>query len=193
MSLFSLDGKVAVITGSSRGIGKAIAERLAEHGARVVISSRKAEPCQQVAAAINDRFGAGRAISIPANISKKDDLRNLGAQDAQERMSQAIQYLDTHFAESIDVSVISPKFGYTREHFTRLFRRRKGISPGQYLQDLRFMRACELLRATDLSLDAIAEKSGLGSASYLCRQFQRKLRLSPGDYRKSHDAASQLP
>jgi len=77
MSLFSLDGKVAVITGSSRGIGKAIAERLAEHGAQVVISSRKAEPCNEVAAAINARHGAGRAISIPANISKKDDLKNL--------------------------------------------------------------------------------------------------------------------
>ena len=77
MSLFSLDGKVAVITGSSRGIGKAIAERLAEHGAKVVISSRKAEPCQQVADAINAKFGAGRAISIPANISRKDELKNL--------------------------------------------------------------------------------------------------------------------
>lgn len=77
MSLFSLDGKVAVITGSSRGIGRAIAERMAEHGARVVISSRKAEPCAEVAAAINAAHGADRAIAIPANISSKQDLMHL--------------------------------------------------------------------------------------------------------------------
>ena len=44
-SLFDLKGKVAVITGSSKGIGKAIALRMAEHGAKVVVSSRKQEPC----------------------------------------------------------------------------------------------------------------------------------------------------
>ncbi len=77
MSLFSLTGKVAVITGSSRGIGKAIAERMAEQGAKVVISSRKAEPCAEVAKAINDKHGAGTAISVPANISSKEDLKNL--------------------------------------------------------------------------------------------------------------------
>jgi NAD(P)-dependent dehydrogenase (short-subunit alcohol dehydrogenase family) len=77
MSLFNLTGKVAIITGSSRGIGKAIAERMAEHGAKVVISSRKAEPCAEVAAAINKARGAGTAISIPANISSKADLKHL--------------------------------------------------------------------------------------------------------------------
>ena len=50
MSLFDLTGKTAVITGSSRGIGKSIAEQMAEQGARVVISSRKPGPCQDVAA-----------------------------------------------------------------------------------------------------------------------------------------------
>ncbi|MBX3619647.1 MAG: SDR family oxidoreductase [Rhizobacter sp.] len=77
MSLFDLTGKVAVITGSSRGIGRAIAERMAEQGARVVISSRKPEPCAEVAAAINKAHGAGRAISVPANISSKADLQHL--------------------------------------------------------------------------------------------------------------------
>ncbi len=77
MSLFDLTGKVAVITGSSRGIGRAIAERMAEQGAKVVISSRKLEPCTEVADAINAAHGQGSAIAIPANISSKDDLKKL--------------------------------------------------------------------------------------------------------------------
>ncbi|MDP1642370.1 MAG: SDR family NAD(P)-dependent oxidoreductase, partial [Phenylobacterium sp.] len=76
MELFDLTGKVAVITGSSRGIGKAIAERMADHGAKVVISSRKAGPCDEVAAAINEKH-PGAAIAVPASISSKEDLQRL--------------------------------------------------------------------------------------------------------------------
>jgi NAD(P)-dependent dehydrogenase (short-subunit alcohol dehydrogenase family) len=76
-TLFDLTGKVAVITGSSRGIGRAVAERMAEHGAKVVISSRKAGPCEEVAKVINDRHGEERAIVAPANISEKEDLQRL--------------------------------------------------------------------------------------------------------------------
>src|SRR5207253_6054943 len=77
MSLFDMAGKVAVITGSTRGIGRAIAERMAEHGAKVVISSRKQDVCDAVTREINQKFGNGTAIAIAANISSKENLQNL--------------------------------------------------------------------------------------------------------------------
>ena len=75
MDLFDLTGKTAVITGSSRGIGRAIAEQMALKGASVVISSRKAGPCEEVAAAIVK--AGGKAISIPCNVGDKAQLQAL--------------------------------------------------------------------------------------------------------------------
>jgi NAD(P)-dependent dehydrogenase (short-subunit alcohol dehydrogenase family) len=77
MSLFDMTGQVAVITGSSRGIGKAIAEEMAVHGAKVVISSRKLDVFEEVAAAINAKHGEGTAIAVAANISSKESLQTL--------------------------------------------------------------------------------------------------------------------
>lgn len=73
--LFDLSGKVAVVTGSTKGIGKAIAEALAAHGAKVVISSRKTETCEQVAGEIN--AAGGEAIAIPCHIAHKEQIQNL--------------------------------------------------------------------------------------------------------------------
>lgn len=77
MTLFDLSGKVAVVTGSTRGIGRAIAERMVEHGAKVVISSRKQDVCDQVSKEINEQYGKGKTVAIAANISSKENLQNL--------------------------------------------------------------------------------------------------------------------
>ena len=81
-TLFDLSGKVALITGSSKGIGRAIAEEMARHGAQVVISSRKGDVCQEVADQINSELEdeVGGAIAIPAHVGRKEDLQNLVAQ-----------------------------------------------------------------------------------------------------------------
>ncbi|WBU56155.1 SDR family NAD(P)-dependent oxidoreductase [Paracoccus sediminicola] len=75
MRLFDLSGKTALITGSTKGIGRASAEALAAANARVVISSRTAEDCERVAAEIRD--AGGDATPIPANISRDDELEDL--------------------------------------------------------------------------------------------------------------------
>ena len=75
MSMFDLAGKVAVVTGSSRGIGKAIAMQLALHGAHVVISSRKAESCETVVAEI--KAAGGTAVAQAAHVGHKEELKGL--------------------------------------------------------------------------------------------------------------------
>ena len=77
MSLFNLKNKSILITGSSRGIGKAIAMLCAVHGANVIISSRKADACDATADEINKHVGSNKAFAIPASISETEQLEYL--------------------------------------------------------------------------------------------------------------------
>jgi NAD(P)-dependent dehydrogenase (short-subunit alcohol dehydrogenase family) len=77
MNLFSLAGKTAIITGSTRGIGRAIAESFVGHGAKVVVSSRNVGACEEVRDDLNRQYGDGSAIAIVADISSKSDLQHL--------------------------------------------------------------------------------------------------------------------
>lgn len=104
MSLFDLSGKVAIITGSTKGIGKAIAERMAEQGASVVISSRNQDVCDDVAADIVAR--GGRAIGVPCNINYKEQLESL-----VEKTNSAFGDIDILVCNA----ALNPYFGPSQE------------------------------------------------------------------------------
>ena len=113
--LFDLTGKVAIVTGSSRGIGKAIAEALADQGAKVVISSRNQDACDPVAAAINDKHGMGHAIAVAASISSKDALQNL-----VDQTKAAFGQVDILVCNAASNPYYGPMAGISDEQFRKI-------------------------------------------------------------------------
>ena len=77
MSFIDLKNKSFLITGSSKGIGKSIAFHAASHGAKVIISSRKIDACQDTADEINHELGSELAFPIAGNIAHESELNNL--------------------------------------------------------------------------------------------------------------------
>lgn len=114
-NLFDLTGKAAIITGSSRGIGKAIAHRLAEHGANVVISSRKADACEAAAAQINAALGRDAAIAVPANIASKEALQSLA-----DETRRALGKIDILVCNAASNPYFGPMGGISDDQFLKV-------------------------------------------------------------------------
>ena len=115
MSLFDLTGKVCIVTGSSRGIGRSIAENMAAHGAKVVVSSRKLDACQVVVDAITK--AGGTAIAIPANISDKAGLQRL-----VDESRKAFGPIDVLVCNAASNPYFGPSSGMGDEVFEKIMR-----------------------------------------------------------------------
>lgn len=116
MGMFDLTGRHAIVTGSSRGIGKAIAQALAEQGANVVVSSRNQSACDEAAAEINAR-GKGHAIAVAASIGRKPDLERLCA-EARE----AFDVVDILVCNAATNPYYGPMAGISDEQFEKILR-----------------------------------------------------------------------
>ena len=157
MSLFDMSNKVAVITGSSRGIGKAIAEEMAVHGAKVVISSRKQDACDAVAAALNVRHGAGTAISVPANISSKESLQAL-----VDKTRHAFGRIDALVCNAASNPYYGPLAGISDEAFRKILD--NNIIANHWLIN---MVAPEMLERGEGSITIISSIGGLKGSTVL--------------------------
>jgi NAD(P)-dependent dehydrogenase (short-subunit alcohol dehydrogenase family) len=157
MSLFDLTGKIAVITGSSRGIGRAIAEAMADQGAKVVVSSRKADACAEVADAINAKHGAGTAIVVPANISSKEALQNLvGETKAQ------FGRIDILVCNAASNPYYGPMAGIADEQFRKILE--NNVIANHWLIG---MVAPEMIERKDGSIIIVSSIGGLTSSTMI--------------------------
>lgn len=155
MSQFDLHGKVAIVTGSSRGIGKAIAEGFAAHGAKVMISSRKLAACELVASELNERFGAGTAQAIEAPISSKEKLQ--GMVDATRR---AFGKIDIVVCNAASNPYYGPMSGITDEQFSKVLS--NNILSNHWLIQ---MVAPEMIARRDGAVIVISSTGGLSGSS----------------------------
>ena len=153
---FDLGGKIAIVTGSSRGIGKAIAEALATQGAKVVISSRKQDACDTVAAAINAEHGAGTAIAIAASISDKTALQAL-----VDRSRAELGPIDILVCNAASNPYYGPMSGISDDQFRKILD--NNVIANHWLIN---MVAPDMLSREDGSIIIISSVGGLtGSAT----------------------------
>ena len=98
---------------------------------------------------------------------------------------KAAHYCQEHYSDPVSVQEMAQIAGYSRYHFSRLFKSSEGISPGEYLNHLRIKKAAELLQTTSLSVKEIANACGFHDLNYFCRTFRKALGVTPGSFRRS--------
>ncbi len=103
----------------------------------------------------------------------------------QRAVRSAQHHLSVHHAEPLNMATVAEEFGVAYSHFRRAFRAQTGVTPWQYVIQLRLTRARRLLAASDAKLDDIAERVGFSSGFHLSVAFKQAYGSPPSVWRKS--------
>ena len=113
-----------------------------------------------------------------------DDLsRGIGAELTDRRLARVLEFLRHRFAADVNLDQLAREAGISRFHFTRLFKRKLGMTPYQYLINLRMKHASLLLRTTDLDILAVAHACGYSHAGRFAAAFRQHFSITPNAYR----------
>ncbi len=101
------------------------------------------------------------------------------------QLQKVLDYFDAHIDRQITLSEISELLGMSQYHFSRLFKKSIGLPPAQYLLNRRLEKTAQLLKRTNLDLEAIARRTGFSSKNHLCNAFKHRFLITPREYRNS--------
>jgi AraC-like DNA-binding protein len=109
-----------------------------------------------------------------------------GSRDSMDRFADLKSFLHDNMKRDFLVSEMAEIAGLSRSYFTRLFEEQEGVSPHNFLEDLRLREALRLLRDESLSVKEIAYDCGIYDVNYFCRLFKKRMGMSPGEFRKTN-------
>lgn len=112
--------------------------------------------------------------------------RNGQMESKNDVIFAALEYIQIHYAQEIQVGAIAEKFGLERRKFSYLFEQLTGLTPIQYITEYRIEKAKELLRMTDIPIAIIAELVGYFDSFYFSRVFKKHTNITPSHYRKEY-------
>lgn len=124
-------------------------------------------------------------FSLVTLISKKARPRSLKeSHDGYGRIAEIASYIESHYSEELTLESLSDTAGYSKRHFTRLFREYYRMSVMEYITERRLRRAAELLASRGIAVARVAEVCGFASAGALSKCFRARYGISPTEYRK---------
>ncbi|MFI7545476.1 GlxA family transcriptional regulator [Actinoplanes sp. NPDC049599] len=166
--IYLRDGPVWTSAGVTAGIDLALALVAADHGAALA-----ADVARGLVVYLH-RPGGQSQFSTPMR----------AAAPSSETLRELQAYIDANPAADLSVPALARRTAMSERHFSRIFTRQVGMSPGRYVEHSRADAARRLLESTDAPLARIARDCGLGLPETLYRTFRRRWRVSPADYRR---------
>jgi len=117
-------------------------------------------------------------------------IKTSGNRDLPEGILNATLFAQHHYHEEIGPDEMAEASALSRFHFTRLFKKATGLTPIQYLTNLRILKGAELLYETKYSIEDIAKSIGYANANYFAKVFRRSTGMTPNEFRKSNQIPS---
>ena len=109
-----------------------------------------------------------------------------GIMHVDAAIGPALRFIEANLGRSMRVDGLARLCGYAQDHFTRIFRREVGQTPGQYILERRVAVAAQKLVLGDATIETIAEECGFPDRFYFSRVFARRMGVPPGNYRKAN-------